>query len=90
ALQVRMEEAVRELDTAAGATLPHVLGEAALACLRAVVPHCDDRAAALDLLAADALLTYACEVAAGDAALLNELCAAFAPERLRLEPGAAR
>jgi hypothetical protein len=53
-------DAVRRAMT----TLPAVLADAALACLRDAW-SCDDRAAALHLLAADALLTYACEAAAG-------------------------
>ena len=39
------------------------LGEAALHSLAAAIEQCDDRAAAIDLLAADALLTYAMEAA---------------------------
>ncbi len=44
--------------------VPAALAGAALACLRAAVEGGRDRAAAWDLLAADALLTYACEAAA--------------------------
>jgi len=44
--------------------VPEALAGAALACLRAAVEGGRDRAAAWDLLAADALLTYACEAAA--------------------------
>jgi hypothetical protein len=53
------------LDSAApAADLPSQLGEAALVCLAAALAHVDQRAAAFDLLAADALLTYGCEAAA--------------------------
>jgi hypothetical protein len=43
---------------------PALLAAAALACLADALGHGDDRAAALHLLAADALLTVACEAAA--------------------------
>ena len=46
------------------------LGEAALRSLAIAIEKCDERAAAIDLLTADALLTYAMEAAAemgGDA-----------------------
>lgn len=46
--------------------VPVRLGEAALSCLRDALVKGDARAAALDLLAADALLTYGCEAAAGE------------------------
>jgi predicted RecB family endonuclease len=47
-----------------GAGVTTILGEAALHALRKAVERCDDRAAAIDLLAADALLTYMMEAAA--------------------------
>ncbi|MGH7554379.1 MAG: hypothetical protein ACREMQ_15345 [Longimicrobiales bacterium] len=39
------------------------LGEAAVFCLRSALERPEQRASALDLLAADALLTYGCEAA---------------------------
>lgn len=60
-LFARMAEA---LSGRAEADVPEALAGAALACLRAAVEGGRDRAAAWDLLAADALLTYACEAAA--------------------------
>lgn len=45
-------------------TVPGALAEAALACLRDTLAAPEERASALDLLAADALLTYALEAAA--------------------------
>jgi hypothetical protein len=57
-----------EEQTAAGTPtddLTTILAEAALRAFAIAVEHCDDRAAATDLLAADALLTYAMEAAAG-------------------------
>lgn len=45
-------------------TVPGALAEAALACLRDTIAAPEERASALDLLAADALLTYALEAAA--------------------------
>jgi hypothetical protein len=47
--------------------LPHdlsaQLGEAAVSCLTSALERPEQRASALDLLAADALLTYGCEAA---------------------------
>jgi hypothetical protein len=80
--------------TGDGAGVPEVaaaLAAAALERLEVAVAHCDERAAAYDLLAADALLTYACEAAAeaGPEALLA-LTAALAPVRFEaLLPGDA-
>ena len=80
-LQARMEQA------AAGAeadSLVTELTDAALECLRVALQTCDDRAAALDLLAADALVTQACAAAAeaGDAALAA-LADRLSPARLQ-------
>jgi hypothetical protein len=44
---------------AAGASLPHVLASAGQTALDQVLSHPGDRSAALDLLAADALITLA-------------------------------
>jgi hypothetical protein len=44
---------------AAGASLPHVLASAGQTALDQVLSHPGDRTAALDLLAADALITLA-------------------------------
>ena len=63
----RLLERLREALDAAftrGVDLPSQFGEAALVCLEAALRRGDDRSAALDLLAADALLTYGCEAAA--------------------------
>jgi hypothetical protein len=48
--------------------VPHWLSAAALASLREALVRCDERPAALHLLAADALITAACEAAASAAA----------------------
>lgn len=73
ALRERMRDAVAALpvERASGDAIPRALAEAGIACLRAVLRARQGRAVALDLLAADALLTYACEAAAerGPAAL---------------------
>jgi hypothetical protein len=63
-------------------SLPHVLADAALAELERVLAHPSERPAAFDLLAADALLTYAFEAAAeqGGDAVVN-LCNAYSPAR---------
>lgn len=69
--------------------IPAALGTAALDRLRVVLAAPNDRAAALDLLAADALLTYAFEAAAeiGPDAL-ESTARAFGPGRLAdLLPG---
>lgn len=61
----------------AEAALPELLARGGMAALDRAVAIGDDRAAAADLLAADALLTWACEAAAeegGDA--LERLVAA--------------
>ena len=59
------------------------LGDAALRCLRAAL-HADTRdAAALDLLAADGLLTYAWEAAAADGvAGLERFASTYSPDRI--------
>ena len=49
--------------TGDGESIVTTLAEAALHALAVAVERCDDRAAANDLLAADALLTYAMEAA---------------------------
>jgi hypothetical protein len=60
-----------------------VLGEAALDRLRAALGAGKDRRAAMDLLAADALLTYACEAAAeAGPDALEALIQEYGPERL--------
>lgn len=80
ALQARMQSAIDSLD---GDSVAAVLAEAAHACLRDAVAAGDERGAALHLLAADALITYACEAAAdADGAALAGLAADNAPERL--------
>ena len=80
-LQLRMEQASAAADAD---SLVAELTAAALECLRVALQKCDDRAAALDLLAADALVTYACAAAAeeGDAALAA-LCDTLSTERLQ-------
>ncbi len=69
--------------------IPAALGAAALDRLRAVLESPGDRAAAIDLLAADALLTYALEAAAeAGPAALEATARAFGPDRLAtLLPG---
>jgi hypothetical protein len=63
--------------------LPHALAEAALYCLRHALHDCDDRSAALPLLAADALMTSACEAAAhGDSEKITLLAETCTPQRL--------
>jgi hypothetical protein len=68
--------------------VPHSLVAAALARLQRVLASSGDRTAAADLLAADALLTYACEAAAEQGGeVLAATTAEIAPTRLaRLLP----
>lgn len=63
---------------------PELLAEASLVCLRAVLSAVPPkRASALDLLAADALLTYACEAAAEDSVTaLEALARDYGPTKL--------
>ena len=76
-----MEAAVDDVlddDTIHGA-----LADAARSCLRQAIDLGDDRAAALPLLAADSLMTYAFEAAAMvDDAALRELAESWSTERL--------
>lgn len=73
ALRERMRDAVAAAspDPRAGDAVPQALADAGIECLRTVLRAGQDRAVAIDLLAADALLTGACEAAAerGPAAL---------------------
>lgn len=82
-----MESALDEvLDEDA---IPSGLAEAARACLRDALDIGDDRRAALHLLAADALMTYACEAALDSGTeALHTLTDAFAPPRLAHLAGA--
>jgi hypothetical protein len=92
ALLARMLRALDDTErtTAAGVGsapegVPGALSAAALTCLREALERCDERHAALHLLAADALITAACEAAvdvpdsAGPLAQLRTLCEAFDP-----------
>jgi hypothetical protein len=76
-----MESAVAEVidsDTVAAA-----LAAAAHSCLRDALAAGADRTAALHLLAADGLITFACEAAADhDGAALDALARANTPLRL--------
>jgi hypothetical protein len=66
-LRERMNQALTGSNEA---TIADELAAAAESCLRAALKNPSQRASALDLLAADALLTHACEAAAeqgGDA-----------------------
>lgn len=59
------------------------LGAAALACLRSALAATTRTDAALDLLAADGLLTYAWEAAAaGGPEVLERFAATYSPEHL--------
>jgi hypothetical protein len=63
---VQAASSVEERVGTAGTQDPRLLAAAALDCLRQVIASSGDRGSALDLLAADALLTRACAVAAQD------------------------
>jgi hypothetical protein len=83
-----MRQALAAIGVTPGTDLPSQLGEAALVCLRAALRRADDRAAALDLLAADALLTYGCEAAAEqEDGAVTRFAESYGPARLaRLLP----
>ena len=89
ALEARMESAID--DVLEHDTIPGALADAARICLRAALAVGDDREAALHLLAADALITYACEAAANDDGdSLRDLAESWSPGSLaRLVAGSA-
>ncbi len=79
-LRQRMAEALAGVTAE---TVPGALAEGALSCLQATIAAPQERATALDLLAADALLTYALEAAAEIGALaIKELTEAYGPGAL--------
>ncbi|HEX2167230.1 MAG TPA: hypothetical protein VHG09_08310 [Longimicrobiales bacterium] len=81
ALEARMESAMD--DVLEDDSIPAVLADAARVCLRDALAAGDDRSAALHLLAADALITYACEAAVdGDGDALRAIADANGPDRL--------
>lgn len=81
ALRTRVLE--QALAAGSGRPLPAALGDAALAALGRVVVHPGDRSAALDLLAADALVTLALLAQAERA---PEALGAFATSLLQAVP----
>jgi hypothetical protein len=87
-LATRMRLAVDVIAAAAPPDVPGELGAAALACLQQAFDGCDERDAALHLLAADALMTGACEAAARAGATreaaFETLCADMSVARLSL------
>jgi hypothetical protein len=62
-LRARIDVAIKSVPDA-GSSIAATLGEAAVVALRGAVARCEERSAAIDLLAADALLTYMMEAAA--------------------------
>lgn len=69
-----MRRALASLDARAAGKPHDFLFDAAIVCTRDALALGDDRAAATPLLAADALLTWACELAAdGGGAALDSL-----------------
>jgi hypothetical protein len=80
-LRTAIEDALRRGDPGAG-PLPDRLAAAGVRTLRRVVESPGDRGVATELLAADALLTYACEAAAEEGPeAVRELARAFGPAR---------
>jgi hypothetical protein len=78
----RMQAALAEIDV--GGDVVRSLGDAAFVCLEASLAAGPGRAAALDLLAADALLTYAWEAAAdGGVPGLERFAADCGPARFQ-------
>jgi hypothetical protein len=83
ALHDRMDAAVAAVPATAPPDAAAELADAAVGCLRAAFDDCDSRGAALHLLAADALVTGACEAAAeAGPDTLDRLCASLSPVRL--------
>lgn len=83
ALMQRMNAALDEVQQTPGADVPDALAAAAMSCLRDALQRCDHRDAALHLLAADALMTAACQAAAETSAdRLRTLTAAYDVARL--------
>lgn len=81
ALEARMESAID--DALEDETIPGALADAARICLVNALAVGDHRDAALHLLAADALITYACLAAAtDDDAPLRDLADSWSPARL--------
>ncbi|MGH7506977.1 MAG: hypothetical protein ACRELX_15075 [Longimicrobiales bacterium] len=87
-IPLQPEPLVRRMEAALAATPARAedvgvhLAEAGLRCLREALDGGGSRAAAFDLLTADALLTSACEAAAEQgAAALDALTAAYGPAR---------
>jgi hypothetical protein len=83
-LQARMEQALRDV-AADQPDVADLFAAAALSCLQDALAQCEERDAALHLLAADALMTAACEAAAADADAaerLPALCAAYDVQRV--------
>lgn len=88
-LAVSMGRFVRGVDIDEAGGVPEHLAAAGLAALAAALERPEERAGALDLLAADALLTYTFEAAAEDGpAAVDRLARRLAPARLAplLEP----
>lgn len=79
-------DALHTVLAAADADALHaVLAAAGITCLHAALQHCDDRGAALHLLAADALVTHACSAAAQTSvAALAALCDELTTTRLSM------
>ncbi len=79
-LRARLAQALAEVTAE---TVPGALAEGALACLRTTMAAPQARETALDLLAADALLTYALEAAAElGASTLREMVELYGPGAL--------
>ncbi len=64
AVDAALEGAGAERDRVERTAVPDQLARAGLSALARVIRSRPDRSAAIELLAADALLTYACEAAA--------------------------
>ena len=84
-LLTHMRRVVEEQAAAGTPTgdITTILAESALRAFAVAVEHCDDRSAATDLLAADALLTYAMEAAAGSGGeTIDAMARAYGGSRL--------
>lgn len=82
-LAERMQLALKRVEASSATPVWQSLAEAAQDRLRVALPHAEERPAALDLLAADALLTHACEAAAEEGAdALETLTTRYGATRL--------
>ncbi|MEO5510731.1 MAG: hypothetical protein ABIS27_08870 [Longimicrobiales bacterium] len=83
ALREKLVELLAAHCSTTEGAIASTLGEAAITALAKAIEKCDDRSSAMDLLAADALLTYAMEAAAEQgSAAVHAVALAYGNHRL--------